>query len=160
VALLALAAVAATGWTMGMIREARITYVLFPFVIPLALDLALSERARAAARAPVAWAAGLLVLAAGAVGIALLAADPEARIPALRAVIGENFNPGVLQVLEVPMDGETFLLEEPVFASRWSGPYVLLHAAASAFLLAGWWATRAPGSAPAADAPTTGAPAR
>src|SRR5690606_11452172 len=35
VALLALVAVASTGWTMGMIREARITYVLFPFVVPL-----------------------------------------------------------------------------------------------------------------------------
>lgn len=153
-ALLALVAVAATGWTMGMIREARITYVLFPFVIPLALDLVLSDRARAAARSPAAWAAGLLVLGAGAVGIALLAADPEGRIPALRAVIGENFNPGVLQVLEVPVEGGGVeLFEEPVFASRWNGPYVLLHGAASAFLLAGWFATRpaAPGEEPAAS---------
>lgn len=143
VVLLAVGAVAATGWTMGMIREARITYVLFPFIIPLALDLLGSARARAAARTRAAWTAGLLVLGVGAAGIGLLIADPEGHIPALREVIGENFNPGALQVLELPPeDGDVVVLEEPVFASRWNGPHVLLHAAASAFLLAGWAATR------------------
>lgn len=144
VCLVALAAVAATGWTMGMIREARITYVLFPFVVAPALDLFTSPRAARLARAPAAWAAGLAVVVAGAGGLAWLAADAEARVPRLRRVIGDEFHPGVLQVLEVPEDdGSVRLLEEPVFASFGNGPHVLLHLAASAFLLAGWRATRA-----------------
>jgi hypothetical protein len=143
VALSALAAVALTGWTMGMIREARITYVLFPFVVPLALDFFLSARARAVLRSRAALAAALVVLGLGAAGIMALAASPEERIPPLRTVIGDSFNPGVIQILEVPTDdGETFLLDEPVFASRLNGPFALLHLAAAVGLVAGWFATR------------------
>lgn len=143
VALLALAAVALTGWTMGMVREARITYVLFPFVIPLALDFALGERARAVARCRPAWLAGALVLLLGLTGIAWLRQAPEERVPPLHPVIGENFNPGSTYVIEAALEGseETIFMEWP-FASPWNGPVVLLHLAASAFLGVGAVATR------------------
>lgn len=145
VVLAALAAVALTGWTMGMIREARITYVLFPFVVPLALDFFLSPRGRAVVRSRAAIGVGLAALALGAAALLALLARPEEVVPALRTVIGESFNPGV--VLQVLHEGEP--VDEVLLASRLNGPYVLIHLAAALALVAGWFATR-----PATPTPT------
>lgn len=154
VVLLAFLATAATGWTMGMIREARITYILFPFVIPLALELFRSPRARAILRARPGWLAAGLVLALGLLGLVYLGQDPVARVgvvvplpdggqtiqPAdsLRTWIGGSFHPGVAPTLDVPGVGRV----ELAHASWLNGPHVLLHLAASAWLLVGAWVTR------------------
>lgn len=152
---LALASVVLTGWTMGMIREARITYVLFPFVIPLAIEFLRSERAAALARVPIARLAAGGVIAAGVLGLALLAANPIARVgvvnPAtnevvpegsLRTYIGTSFNPGVSPVLEI--EGYTIT---NTFASPFNGPHVLIHLALAVGLLVGAGQLRA-GSEP------------
>lgn len=163
---LALLAVAISGWTMGMIRENRITYVLFPFLIPLALDLLASERFQRLRRAPAAWAAGGAVLLAGFLTLLWLRDDPG-RVDVFRPWIGDCFHLGVAPgwPVEVPPEqggGEVVLdlawsLEHSaregaivLYASPLEGRHVLLQLALSAFLLAGWWATRAPaeGAAP------------
>ncbi len=141
VVLLALAAVAATGWTLGMVRENRITYVLFPFVIPLAVDFFRSPEARPILRARAGWIAGAAVLLLGAAGLRWLAEDPHTRVPALRTVIGDSFHPGVVPVVVHEVNGVEVEVEL-AHASAANGPVVLLHLAASAWLLVGAWATR------------------
>ena len=67
------AAVAVTGWTMGMARENRITYILFPFLIPLALETLRAPRLQRIARAPAGWGAALAVgLIGSALGLRIL----------------------------------------------------------------------------------------
>lgn len=168
---LALLAVAVSGWTMGMIRENRITYVLFPFLIPLALDLLESERFQRLRRSPAAWIAGGLTLLLGLGGLLWLQADPG-RVDHLRPLIGAHFHLGVApawplelesgELLELPLvwslDRTTRLAEAAgavspgafLYGSSLQGPHVLVHLALSAFLLAGWLATR---SGPASGAP-------
>jgi hypothetical protein len=140
VVLIAFAATALTGWTMGMIREARITYILFPFVIPLALAFASSHRARRIARSPQAWVACLAVLAVGAAWLKWLGADPQRVIP-LRDYIGGSFHVGVAPVELMEYRGEWVEVEQ-AYASAMNGPFVLMHLAVSAGLLVGAWITR------------------
>lgn len=164
---LALLAVAVTGWTMGMIRENRITYVLAPLLVPLALELLASERLRRIARARAAWGAASVVLALGAVGFALLRADSD-RVDLVRPAIGECFHLGVAPQVELIDEEEEVVTidlvwslsheaaeegpdaslgpDDQLHASPLQGPHVLLHLAASAFLLAGWIATRGAGT--------------
>jgi len=167
---LALLAVAATGWTMGMIRENRITYVLFPFAVPLAVAFLRSPRAAAVARSRAAWASGLVVFGLGVGGLLWLGADPS-RINGLRPVIGENLHLGVAPRAEIEgTTGEarsvdlTYVIRDGVplpdpppeslflSASPASGPYLLVHLAVAAFLVGGFVATRGRGPAEAAAA--------
>jgi hypothetical protein len=112
-------------WTTFPAREARVAYALFPFVIPLALDARLH-------RSRVAWTASLVTLALGVAGLALVLARPDDVIPPLRRVIGDWFNPGAQQT---PFDFGDVTMEEPVFASRLQGPFVIAHLAASMFII-------------------------
>jgi hypothetical protein len=154
VALLALVAVAGTGWTMGMVRENRITYVLFPWLVALSLDLFRSQRFRRVLRAPAAWAAGLMTLGLGLATIAWLMADPERSQP-FYANVSPLFHLGVAPPALAELDGEWVIVEAQIFASALNGPVVLLHLAASAFLGVGWWVTRGnqEGGQPVAEGP-------
>jgi hypothetical protein len=126
----ALGSVVLFGWLMGMIRENRITYVLFPFVVPLALDWLWTHGA--ALRRPPAMATGLVVLLAGALGIAWLRDDYD-RVMGLWPVIGDCFNPGIPSVLEVPIEGtDETELRSIYFASPLQGPVVVVHLALAA----------------------------
>jgi hypothetical protein len=61
-------AVVGFGWTLGAVREARIAYLLAPFVVPLALDLVRTGRLARLRPSP-AIAAGLVALALGAAAV-------------------------------------------------------------------------------------------
>lgn len=118
------------GWLMGMVRENRITYVLFPFVVPLALDW-LWTHANALRRPP-AMVTGLVVLLAGALGVAWLRDDYD-RVMGLWPVVGDCFNPGIPSVLEVPVEGtDETELRSVYFASPLQGPVLVVHLALSA----------------------------
>lgn len=140
VVLLAFALTASTGWTMGMIRENRITYILAPFVIPLALAFFDSPRGRRIARCPQAWIAGAVVLGLGLAGLAWLRDDPRRVIP-LQAWIGKWFHPGAAPV-ELMADELGWIEVEQSWASPMNGPVVLVHLAASTWLAVGAWLTR------------------
>ncbi len=123
-------AVVLFGWLLGMVRENRITYVLFPFVVPLALDWLWTRGAEL--RRPAAMVAGLVVLLAGALGIAWLRDDYD-RVMGLWPVIGDCFNPGIPSVLEVPIEGtDETELRSIYFASPLQGPVVVAHLALAA----------------------------
>jgi hypothetical protein len=140
VVLLALALTAGTGWTLGMIRENRITYILAPFVIALSLAFFASPRARRIARCKRAWIAGAATLLCGVAFLGWLDADPERVVP-LRAVFGESFHFGITTSKLVAFDGE-WVEQIDAWASPMNGPVVLLHLAASAWLAVGAWTTR------------------
>lgn len=126
----ALASVVLFGWLMGMVRENRITYVLFPFVVPLALDWLWTRGA--ALRRPAAMVTGLVVLLAGALGIAWLRDDYD-RVMGLWPVIGDCFNPGIPSVLPVEVEGTDVVeLRSIYFASPLQGPVLVVHLALAA----------------------------
>lgn len=147
VVLLAFVATASTGWTLGMIREARITYILFPFVIGLSLEFFASARFKEMLRSKAACAAAVNVLVIGLMFLAYLHQDPD-RVYGLREYFESSFNFGVspVKLMQLPNGEEVWV--EQAYASSMNGPVVLLHLAASAFLGAGWLATRRPSPAP------------
>lgn len=145
-------AVLSTGWILGQVRENRITYLLFPWVVPLATLYLTGPRARPSLRRPPAWVAGGLVLALGFGGLLWLHQRPY-RINAVRGVIGETFHLGVAPQQLVAVHGGEIardlvysppLMASPpwLFASRANGPFVIWHLAAAAALLAGAWSQR------------------
>lgn len=130
---LALAATVGTGWTMGMIREARITFILFPFLIPLALETLSSARVRAGLRDRKAWLAAAAVLLAYGLLLHWLRQDPS-RVDGLQGYLAESFHVGVAPLRQLP-DGRVV---EWAFASPLGGLHVALNLAASLWLLVVW----------------------
>ena len=141
VALATLAALG-TGWTLGMVREARITFILFPFVIPLALETLCSERARAGLRERRAWLAAAATLLVYGLWLHWLRQDPS-RVDGVQRYLAESFNLGVAPLRRLP-DGRVV---EWAFASPLNGLHVALNLAASLWLLVAWRV------GPSADAP-------
>ncbi|MGE0711464.1 MAG: hypothetical protein AB7N76_15870 [Planctomycetota bacterium] len=146
VVLMAFAAMACTGWTMGMPREARITFILAPFVILLALEALRADWVRAALGRRAPWLAGAAVLFAYGLGLLWLQEDLTRLVP-LRRAVGESFNPGISPVLEV--EGAQLRL---AFASPLNGLHVALNLAVSLWLLVARLGA-APGSEPGPTAP-------
>ena len=149
---LAAVLVAATGWFMGIMIEIRITYILFPWVIALALDFLALAPWRTLGRSRLAWLAAVAVLGGYAAFVACLAADPQRLYP-VRRVLGDSFHFGlaphgerrVVGAPPVPLDLAYPPTDKlyPLYASRLSGPYVALHLALAAWLAVAWGTTRA-----------------
>ncbi|HBP23780.1 MAG TPA: hypothetical protein DEA08_39140 [Planctomycetes bacterium] len=130
---LAVVASLGTGWTLGMVREARITFILFPFVIPLALEALCQPRVRAGLRERKAWLAAAAVLLAYGLWLHWLRQDPT-RVDGVQRYLAESFNVGVAPLRQLP-DGRVV---EWAFASPLNGLHVALNLAASLWLLVVW----------------------
>jgi hypothetical protein len=153
---LAALAVIGTGWTLGMVRESRIVFILFPFLIPHAVLLLTGPELRRILRSKTAWAsAGAVTFCLALLAIHLMRSPQQ--IDRLRPYINERFNLGVphpeLVQEQRLSDGSTQRVDmawspaaeafnHPLHASRLNGPHVALNLVLVAFLLGGTIATR------------------
>ena len=153
---LAALAVLGSGWTLGMVRESRIVFILFPFLIPHVVLLLTSGDLQRMLRAKASWAAAIAVALIIGVFALHLMRSPQ-HIDRLRPHINERFNLGIphaeLTQEQALPDGSTRAVDmawspsaeafnHPLHASRLNGPHVALNLVLAAFFLAGGLATR------------------